>query len=201
MAGNPSLAARPTALVLSVLWFAALAAGYAMLERYKSTPGGKVEPAATWPSGSVLPRSPHGDTMVLFAHPGCPCTRASVHELDELLTHFGDKLSVVVATVAPQGFLPKDDAGIAKAAAAIPGVSVASVSEQEVERFGVITSGHALLYAENGQLLFSGGITASRGHEGRNAGIDRIAAILSGRTPDRRDSPVFGCALVERNVN
>ena len=42
---------------------------------------------------------------------------------------------------------------------------------------------------------FSGGLTSSRGHEGDSFGVRRIASLLTTGTADRRDSPVFGCAL------
>jgi hypothetical protein len=65
----------------------------------------------------------------------------------------------------------------------------------EARRFGVFTSGQSLLYAPDGALLFSGGITASRGHAGDNAGIAAIAALARGRGAATTETPVFGCAL------
>ena len=39
------------------------------------------------------------------------------------------------------------------------------------QRFGAETSGQTLLYDRDGRLLFSGGTTGSRGHDGDNAGF------------------------------
>jgi hypothetical protein len=57
------------------------------------------------------------------------------------------------------------------------------------------TSGAVLLYSSDGKLLFQGGITPARGHQGDSFGRQRILALLDGDAPDRRDAPVFGCAL------
>jgi hypothetical protein len=68
-----------------------------------------------------------------------------------------------------------------RSAAAIPGVTVRADPEgREAQRFGAVTSGHVLLYDRAGQLLFTGGITGSRGHEGDNAGCDRVIRLLTG---------------------
>ena len=57
-----------------------------------------------------------------------------------------------------------------------------------------MTSGHALLFDRDGHLLFSGGITPARGHEGDNFGASAIAARLAGR-PAPAETPVFGCPI------
>ncbi len=51
-----------------------------------------------------------------------------------------------------------------------------------LKTFNVKTSGHVLLYHPNGNLLFSGGITASRGHEGDNSGKEFISNVVKEET-------------------
>jgi hypothetical protein len=78
----------------------------------------------------------------------------------------------------------------------MPGVQLHSDEAQtEARRFGVRTSGHVLLYDRAGDLVFSGGITAGRGHEGDNAGRSGLIGRLRGGTVGRMDTPVFGCPL------
>lgn len=69
----------------------------------------------------------------------------------------------------------------------------------EARLFGSQTSGQVMLYDINGQLLFKGGITASRGHSGDNDGRRAIVSLLTQRSEDRAETPVFGCPLFEES--
>ena len=84
-------------------------------------------------------------------------------------------------------------------ASSIPGVEVREdVDGVEAARFGAETSGEVVLYSPRGRLLFRGGITGVRGHEGDNLGLQRlIAALSSASSPPAAvaESQVFGCAL------
>jgi hypothetical protein len=96
-------------------------------------------------------------TLVLFAHPHCPCTRASLHELDGLLAETQNRVSVTVVFTIPDG-VPADweQGDLWNSATRIPGVRV--IRDQgggEAHQFDVEGSGHA----PSGKLLFSGGIT------------------------------------------
>src|SRR5205823_1742118 len=82
-------------------------------------------------------------------------------------------------------------------AAAMPGVKIAIDEDgREARLFRAATSGYTLLYDANGGLLFTGGITAARGHEGDSAGQQALFHLLSGRATKRIDTPVFGCSLL-----
>ena len=90
--------------------------------------------------------------------------------------------------------------GLWHAAAAIPGVNVhEDFAGLEARRFQARTSGQVLLYSVDGQLLFQGGITESRGHSGDNAGRSAITAIVFGQSAAVWQTPVFGCSLFETN--
>jgi hypothetical protein len=83
-----------------------------------------------------------------------------------------------------------------RAAASIPGVTPMLDDGGEAARaFGSVTSGHVLLYAPDGHLLYSGGITGARGHEGDNEGRQAVLAVIEGFTPQTERHPVFGCGL------
>jgi hypothetical protein len=83
-----------------------------------------------------------------------------------------------------------------QSAARIPGVNVV-VDDGGVEarRFHAVTSGQTALYDDEGRLLFSGGITASRGHSGDNAGRSAIVSLLHAGEAERTETFVFGCPL------
>jgi hypothetical protein len=55
-----------------------------------------------------------------------------------------------------------------------------------------------MLYGIDGRLLFAGGITSSRGHQGDNAGLDRVLSLVRGGKAERSESSVFGCGLFDK---
>lgn len=178
-----------------VLWPALVAPGYVMLERYSSTPSRLADPPATWPSTLPLRRDPSRATLVFLAHPRCPCTRASLAELARLMPLIAERSSVYVLFLDPAGAQWRGT-DIWALAEAIPGVDVrVDPGGQISEALGVYTSGQVLLYDQDGDIVFNGGITPGRGHEGNNAGSQALAAILSGHPQPPKANPVFGCDL------
>jgi hypothetical protein len=80
-----------------------------------------------------------------------------------------------------------DDKSLRRSAEAIPGVKVVFDPDcVEARRFGAETSGHTFLFGADGRLLFNGGITASRGRSGNNAGE---RAMLPSSTTKHRHEP------------
>jgi hypothetical protein len=65
---------------------------------------------------------------------------------------------------------------------------------QDADRFGAVVSGQTFLYNAGGRLLFAGGITLGRGHEGDNPGRAAIIEWVTSGHGARR-APVFGCTL------
>jgi hypothetical protein len=179
-------------------WILAVVGGLAALAWYESVPAVAHRVPAEWPGGSALGPSRRGTTLVLFAHPRCPCTRATLGELEKLMAHAGSDLSASVLFFKPEGAEEGwEQTDLWRSAAAIPGVRVlCDEGGVEAVRFGASASGHALFYDAAGKLLFSGGITFSRGHEGDNAGRDAIELLSRGERPGYCESPVFGCAIV-----
>ena len=179
------------------VWFAAVAGCFAVLWAYKARPGAGGEVATTWPSGVDLRLNAALPTLVLIAHPHCACTKASVAELARLMTHIEGRVRAYALFIRPDGVDPDWEAATLFAdTARIPGVSaVWDRLGAAAQRFGAMTSGHVLLYAKDGKLLFSGGITASRGHEGETLAAESIIAAVSGGAPKITFAHIFGCAL------
>src|SRR5258706_356126 len=87
---------------------------------------------------------------------------------------------------------------LGRKASAMPGVIVHRDDDGvEVKRFHSETSGHTMLYAGNGRLMFHGGITFSRGHSGDNSGRSALVALLENEGSNQSKTPVFGCSLFE----
>ena len=179
------------------MWLITVVGGLGMLWAYAGTAG----PAATvhteWPSGASFPRDPRGPVLVLFLHPHCPCSRATLGELARLRADAPAPAAIDVLVYKPADA----DAGwemtdLWRSAATMSNVHVMTdVGGAQARIFGAVTSGHAVLYSATGALLFSGGITDARGHEGDNPGRAALASILSGRHPAVTTTPVFGCYL------
>ncbi len=188
-AGAPGPRKRRFArIAVAVAWLLAAGAGLFVLERYAATPGAEAGVPAAWPAASSL-RAPAGRPMLLlFLHPECPCSRATLSELERLLAAARREVEVVALLSAP------GEALVARVSS-IPGVRVARDRlGEEARRFGATTSGHALLYGPRGELLYRGGITRARGHEGDNSGSEAILAHLRGERGGAR-GPVYGCPL------
>jgi hypothetical protein len=166
---------------------------------YKKTPGVQATPSLSWPKESRLPRKAHQATLLLFVHPHCPCTRATLSELARLMTSLRGRLSACLVFIQPSSFSEdwaKTDLWIE--ARRIPDVqTLIDQDGQQAWYFRSSTSGQVLVYAADGRLLFNGGITPSRGHEGDNLGVRRIISLVKTGHADQAQSPVFGCPLQE----
>jgi hypothetical protein len=122
-------------------------------------------------------------------------------ELAEIMAHTQGRLTAYVLFLKPAGFSEDwEKTDLWQSAASIPGVNV-MIDEggAEARLFNSSTSGQAILYDATGHLLFSGGITGSRGHSGDNAGRSAIVAFVNAGAADRAETFVFGCPLFDKN--
>jgi hypothetical protein len=184
-------------VAIGVFWLIAVAGGMRVLWNYENTSGAAGDPPANWPAQSRIPRTPGLPTIVVMGHPKCPCTRATIGELAVMMARLQNRVTAVVVLVRPHGTPDGwDDTDLRRSAAQIPGVTVMSdLDEVEVDRFNAEVSGQTMLYDVGGKLVFSGGITASRGHSGDNAGRSSIVSFVTDGTGGLSRTPVFGCAL------
>lgn len=191
--------------IIIPLWLCAAAAGVMAMHRYDETPGAAASAPSDWPAATQLVRDSNRYSLLVFLHPQCPCSRATVEELSQLMARVQSresKLAVTVLMDRPDGEAAGwEKTTLWKNASAIPGVRVLSDPRgAEAQRFGAQTSGQTMLYDRAGRLLFSGGITASRGHAGENAGLDAVLERLdmtSGHSLPAASTPVFGCELFD----
>lgn len=187
----PPLAARRLPLILLIAgWLALVTAGMTVAARYESKPG-----AAATPPAHAQPSK--RSTLLVFTHPQCPCTRATLEELDRIAARIGDLARIEVFVYSdPNADEAWTKSGIWDRAARIPGIEVlADVDGSKARALGVATSGETLLYAPDGRLLYQGGITSARGHVGDNAGVAFIVDAVHGRRTEPMRQPVFGCSL------
>lgn len=191
---------RPSRLIWllgGAAWIALLTGGWLALLRHDLTPGIGGQVPAAWPAGSRLPLVRGQPALVFFAHRNCPCTRTSLEELRYVLETAPRPANVLVVLVEPaDATADRVGSEIASCARTLPGANVViDAAGVEARRFHVRTSGHLLLYDEQGRLQFSGGITAARGHAGASGGRRAVLAWLRKEAMGQRTAPVFGCSL------
>lgn len=185
-------------ITASIAWMLTIAVGLSLLWNYENAPGSTAVPPSYWPSDSSIHLATDRATLIMLAHPHCPCTRASIGEMSRLMAQAQGRVTGYILFVKPAGF--SDDwekTDLWQSAASIPGVNVVVDDDGvEVRRFHAVTSGQAVLYDAEGHLLFSGGITGSRGHSGDNAGRSAIVSLLNTGEAERAETFVFGCSLL-----
>src|ERR1043166_7465345 len=179
--GLPRKPARLALLCAGICWATFMAVGLHVLSRYASTPAQPADVSRRWPSQTSIPRSFDRATLLMFVHPKCPCTRASLGELDLLMTRCHDRVSTIMIVVEPVDAPPDwSQSDLVTSAARIPGLAVVQdAGGIEAARFHVSTSGQTILYDAGGNLLFHGGITSARGHAGDNDGRAAIVSLLT----------------------
>src|SRR5436853_844272 len=188
-------------IILTVLlglgWAGAAVFGGHALLKYENSPGKVGQVFASWPADSTVQLANGRPTLVMAAHPQCPCTRASLAELAHLMAHVQGKVQAYVLFYSPRkSGADWQNTDLRRTAAQIPGVTVLSdVDGAEAQRLGAETSGHTFLFDPSGHLLFNGGITASRGHSGDNVGESAIVSLINNQTSTRAQTFVFGCSL------
>lgn len=183
---------------LTVLWLCLVGIGMSAMWKYQVTPGEVTKSPLHWPADSQIECNTNRATLVMFAHPHCPCTRASINELALIMTHCSEKLDAQVLFLKPTKFPENwEQTDLWLSAEEIPGVNVFSDEDgTEAMKFHAKTSGYSLLFDANGQLLFRGGITGSRGHSGDNAGRSAIESILMNGVAETNQTLAFGCPLL-----
>jgi hypothetical protein len=189
-------------MIAITVWLSAAVTCMALMQYISNSPGLAGATPLRWPAQSRIPLDAHGPTLVMFVHPHCPCTRATLGELERIMAQNCPGLGAHVIFVKVAG-TPEDwtQTDLWRKAIAIPGVCVhADNKGVEARNFHAETSGITFLYDPRGRLLFEGGITISRGHAGDNPGRSALMALLEHNSSNRIHTPVFGCPLFERTT-
>ena len=197
---------RPLVL-LALLTFSALSTlfGMKIMLGFDQTAGAVAPSPSTWPVGGNISRAKNTPQLLVFVHPECSCSIATLDELARVTPQakiFPHRLVTDILFYRTEGLRSgegknqSESSRLWNIAKSLPGARVRwDDGGRETQRFGAQTSGFALLYGAQGQLLFHGGVTGSRGHEGDNAGLDRLVTALYSGRPASSPSLVFGCAL------
>jgi hypothetical protein len=166
---------------------------------YSLTPGQAGTAPAQFPSGIMSLPDSDRPTLMLFVHPRCPCSSATLVELNHILTACPGAADVRVIFWTPENpTIQWTKTALWDDAVALPDTTaVADAGGAMARQFDVKTSGHVLLYSAEGKLLFSGGITGARGEQGANRGRSAVVALMQGERGIEPESQVFGCPLFD----
>ncbi len=179
-------------------WIVSVAACVYVVERYAGQPGPPSPLSLTWPEGTQLSLSADKPTALIFAHPKCPCTQASIREFERIKARHPNAFdTTVVFPVTAAQKSAWQDTRLVNETRNLPSARIVFDSGGiESDRFDAAVSGQVFLFAPDGRLLYSGGITAARGHEGMNGGQEAFEYQLSHPSSPGKTFPVFGCGLV-----
>lgn len=192
----------PTMLpAMAALWVVAIATGSWFMLRHEFEAGARVPAPSHLPPelAQIFPES-KPLTLVVAIHPECPCTAASIEQIERLIARNRHSIQAV-ALFWTDGTAPKNSLSIENGywerLAALPNVTVlADPGGVMAEKLGAVVSGSVAAYDAQGNLRFQGGLTASRGHAGSSNGMDAVEAIARGEFPSEiAETPAFGCAL------
>src|SRR5437899_2493187 len=93
--GN-GLGTKVVVAVFAVAWVSTVGAGLRVLQRYPLPPGRLASPPPQWPAIVPIERSPGHFQLVVFAHPRCSCTRATIGELEWIMANGNGKIATTV---------------------------------------------------------------------------------------------------------
>lgn len=186
----------PITRALIGLWFLCCVGAVALLALYSQTPGeaGAAVPVLADPV--AIDPDPNRPTLVMYLHPRCPCSSASVEELARLQRRLDGRFATRVVFSVPAD-LPEgwhESSLWARVGRLADCQRIVDPRGELTRRAGAATSGTVGLYAADGRLVFWGGITPSRGHAGDNLGSDAIAGYFN-KQSHRPRADVFGCPL------
>ncbi len=187
---------QPFLVCIVPLWLLLTLFALGWVQRSDGVAGRAAHPPAHLQKLALAAPDANKPALIMLVHPQCPCSRASLTELSRLAALCPNKASLSVLFLRPAGCSEAfTDTDLRRQAEAIPGVSVATDDNGDAaRRFGAATSGETLLYAADGRLLYHGGLTGSRGHEGDNTGLSAVTAWLNGAAGPSQ-APVYGCPM------
>lgn len=194
---TPSRSSPKKTLAFALLWIGVIGGGWYAMQAYQLAPGPSQAAVRLWPAGVPFALDPQRPTLVLAAHPDCPCTRASLEELGRVAARLDTRVATHVLFYSDPAFDTAWRAGAGwRLASAVRGAALHADPDGRAARaLGLQTSGHILLFAPDGRRLFSGGITPARGERGASAGASALIDLATTGRAARDTAPVFGCLL------
>jgi hypothetical protein len=177
-------------LIIVVFWIICTGFFYRQMLNFDITPGvASLNPPATWPTEF------HKPTLIVFLHPKCTCSAASLTQIAKLQSRLPDRFQTILVLWQPSNGnsewanLPQPDFG------QLADYKLVLDKEGRMARkFDAHTSGQSFLYDADGQIRFSGGLTSTRGDSESGPAFSTLAQLIA-KQDSSKTAPVFGCSL------
>lgn len=131
---------------------------------------------------------------LLFLHPECPCSDASIYEITQM-QKLNSEMNFKIIISYPKNTYNKWVSSNRAKRQLLKNKSIELIDDKNnvlSDAFGASTSGVTLIFKEENNLVFAGGITPSRGHLGRTIAHEIIKeASLFSFTKNE----VYGCSI------
>lgn len=193
---------RSALIAVAAVWACGITAGSWLMLRHEYGQGASAPAPERLPADSqlALPFRDRTLTLVVAVHPDCPCTGATLEQLDRFLTKNPQSAQVLALfwvedSDSPPLALQRNPywQRIGKMESATAAIDPQGA---RAAQFGALVSGAVAAYDQTGSLRFQGGLTSSRGHAGPSRGLNMLEAILRDEpTADTNNAPSFGCSL------
>jgi hypothetical protein len=182
-----------TAKLFNSLWLFFVALGVYNLNLFTYT--GKRAASVSIPKGSSLLSSTR-PTLLVFLHPKCSCSKATVVELEKLLPTLEGVDVKVVMNVPAGRDLSWSSGDLKDQVSPLKYVTIVNdMGGAEALRFHASTSGHAMLIDAQKNLIYSGGLTPGRGHVGETQGHTVIRKWARTKNQTSTIEKIFGCDI------
>src|SRR5437868_14665541 len=88
--------------VLLFTWGLLVISGFIALLKYGNTAGGRGQTPSQWPPDTRLSQSNDKPTLLVFIHPQCSCSSATIGELERIMTDIAGKARVQAVFYRPK---------------------------------------------------------------------------------------------------
>ena len=178
--------------MLTIAWGVTVLSGMIAVTRH----AGRVDVTRTLTANSSVADTsmlqPH--SVYLFINPACPCSRSSQINFERLRVSNRD-WNFYLVVVQRENYRASEIPGSLPFFDATTEATVVNDPGEISESLAAHTSGQVIVVDDQMQILFNGGITPARGHQGDCRGMLLVQQILRGESRSVEKSPVFGCAL------
>jgi hypothetical protein len=183
--------------IAALVWATSVFVAAGVLMWTSLQPGSPAEPPPTLPASAATFQRTGVTTLFVALHPHCPCSRATIVNLEGALNAPNHNTNVIALIYRPRDRSADwTQTDTVQRLSALPGVrTVTDLDGHTAATLGMKTSGQIVAYDADGRLVFSGGITPSRGHEGESAGLQALSTLLANRSPTLAATSVYGCPL------